>query len=387
MPIFYQDSGSFNSLLVTGSGFMTGSVNILTVKGSGSNILTVSGSVGPILSVSDSTTNIGTILNITSGSSTFVNLTTSSLFLSSSLYIGSNSLGGDGTIVLQSQGTGTPAAAQDLKIFSRQIASKHYLAQIGPSGLGTPYQIHLGRNKIYYFGAPGNSTTLNGVFNLTSPTTVGTLTTRNVATTNLATRLTRIGVVSAATAGSSASLYINAAQFSAGSGVTGSIGDGSGFFSTTRFVPSNAAGPITGERFFVGFTSATTIPTNVEPNTLTNCIGMAQLSTDQTQFYLVYGGSSAQTAIAMGTSLGAPSGLTTNAYEFSVYSPMTKNAFFYVQATNTSTGVVYTNLVSGSGTVVPQSTTLLAWRIWKTNNAAATASAFDLGSVYIEIDV
>ena len=53
MPIFYTDSGSFNNLEVTGSTILSGSSNVLTIKGSGSVILTVSGSQGPLFTIND----------------------------------------------------------------------------------------------------------------------------------------------------------------------------------------------------------------------------------------------------------------------------------------------------------------------------------------------
>lgn len=289
----------------------------------------------------------------------------------------------DGNLALASQGTGAPTTPTlGIKVFDRIVAGRHMLAQVGLAGVDTALQPLLARNKIGYWNPQGNATTVPGVFGLTAPTTTGTATSRTVAVTNGATRMRRLGYVSATTAAALAYQYINVAQFSGGSGTSG---DNSGFFLVSRFVPSDAA-TVSGERFFVGMSSSTSAPTNVEPNTLTNCIGMAQLSTDSTQFYLVYGGSSAQTAIAMGTGLGSPVGASVAAFEFAIFCNSATANTFYVQATNLLTGVVYTNTLTGSATVIPQSGTLLAWRIWKCNNATALACAYDLCSMYIETD-
>ena len=131
--------------------------------------------------------------------------------------------------------------------------------------------------------------TVPGVFGFTAPTTVGTVTARNVATTNFATRMRRLGYVSAATAASLASARVPVAQYTIGNGA--GLG---GFTYIVRFVPSDAAA-VSGERFFVGLTSATGAPTNVDPATLTNAVGLAQLSSG-TNCFVVYGGSAAQTA-------------------------------------------------------------------------------------------
>jgi hypothetical protein len=53
MPIFYTDTGSLGRLEVTGSTAMSGSSNVLHVKGSGSAIMVVSGSTGGLMEVSD----------------------------------------------------------------------------------------------------------------------------------------------------------------------------------------------------------------------------------------------------------------------------------------------------------------------------------------------
>lgn len=53
MAIFYTDTGSINRLEVTGSLDITGSSNILNVKGSGSKIFVVSGSSGALLEIGD----------------------------------------------------------------------------------------------------------------------------------------------------------------------------------------------------------------------------------------------------------------------------------------------------------------------------------------------
>jgi hypothetical protein len=191
----------------------------------------------------------------------------------------------------------------------------------------------------------------------------------------------RLGLVSAATAGSLAEARFASAFVSGGSGAD----DGSGFFAVIRFVPSDAAA-VAGERFFCGVSSSTAAATNVDPATLTNTIGIAQLSTDATQFYLVSGGSAAQTAVPMGTALGSPVGLPATAFELTIWAPANVANTFFVEATNLATKAKFEQTLTGAATVIPQSSTLLAPKIWKTNNATALACAFDLCSVYIETD-
>ena len=279
------------------------------------------------------------------------------------------------------EATAEPAAPAtgEMRMFGRNIAERILPAVIGPSGQNTSLQPLLARNKVGYWNPAGNAVTVPGVFGFTAPTTVGTVTARNVATTNFATRMRRLGYVSAATAGSLASARVAVAQYTIGNGA--GLG---GFTYIVRFVPSDAAA-VSGERFFVGLTSATGAPTNVDPATLTNAVGLAQLSSG-TNCFVVYGGSAAQTAIDLGTGFDC-STRSTEAYELALFAPKDTNNTVYYLVTRLSTGATASGTLTGTaGTVLPSSTTLLAHRAWKTNNATALAVGFDIASIYIETD-
>ena len=273
----------------------------------------------------------------------------------------------------------TPAAST-LGIFARTVAGRMMTAQIDVNS-STSLQPLLARNKVGYWNPQGNSTVVPGVFGITALTTQGTATARTVATTSLATRMRRIGYPSSATAGTFAGVRLAAAQFSAGSGVN----DGSGFMLVERWVESDPA-VVSGRRAFHGMTSNTGAFTNVEVNTLTNLIGVGQLSSDATQWYWIGAGSTAQTATAVGTATGAPGGNSTTAWELAVYSPNATANTYYAQLTNITTGAIATHTFTGAATVVPQSTTLLSWIAWATNNATALSVGIDLCSLYVETD-
>ena len=121
-------------------------------------------------------------------------------------------------------------------LHATSLANRILPKTIGPSGRDDTLQVNLFRNKIGLWVPSGNSNTVPGIFGLPASTNVGTLTARNVATTNLATRIRRIGFVSSTTAGSLAEQRFAAAQHTAGTGTDG-IG---GFFYCIRFIPSNS---------------------------------------------------------------------------------------------------------------------------------------------------
>jgi len=285
------------------------------------------------------------------------------------------------TLLLNGQGSDPSAPGSGgLVVYSKAVAGRMMLKQIGPSGLSTALQPFLARNKVGYWNPPGNATTVPGVFGYTAPTVLGTATARTIATTNLFTRMRRLGYVSSATAGNLAGPYLAVAQVT--------IGDGSGnggFYKLCRFGCSDAA-TVAGARQFVGVSSTTAAPTNVEPSTLTNCIGVGHGAAD-TNLKIFYGGSAAQTPVNLGANFPANT-LSTDVYELALFSPPNDNNHVYYEVTRLNTGDVATGTLTGvAGTALPASTTLLAYqRAWRCNNATAKAVGLDIMSDYIETD-
>ena len=274
--------------------------------------------------------------------------------------------------------------ANTVKLFAKKIAGRVFPASVGPNGLDVAVQPAFWRQKVSWWNPPGG-TVLPGVNGIAAPAAIGTATSRVVATTNLFTRTKRLGYVSAATASALAGHYNTVAQFTTGNG--GGLG---GFFYSCRFGFSDAAA-VAGARAFVGMSSTVAAPTNVEPSTILNCIGIAQLSTSSTQLYLVSGGSAAQAAIALGTNFppmaagGATNGV---AYDLTIFCSPNSNGVVNVRLERIGTAFVYETTLTPAvvGTQTPASTTLLAHRAWRTNNATPLAVGIDILGYYIETD-
>lgn len=273
--------------------------------------------------------------------------------------------------------TAAPSAPSgyDLAVYSQSIAGRLMLSQKGPSGLDTSFQPNLGGSKVALWMPPGNATTVPGVFGMAALTATGTATARNVATTNLATRMTRLGYVSGATAGSLAGAREAAAKFTVGAG--GGLG---GFFYRSRFVISDAAN-VNGARMFVGLSASTAAPTNVEPNTLINSIGVCQLSTSGNLHMYCAGGAAGANLFDLGAQFPAASG-SVNAYELAMFAAA-NSGIVTIQVTNLTAGVT----VEGDfSTGIPSGATLLCHQIWRSNNATALAVGIDVCGIYMETD-
>lgn len=267
-----------------------------------------------------------------------------------------------------------------VSLFGRQIAGRSLPAFIGPSGLDSALQPLIARNKIAFWNPPGNATTAPGVLGMAALSATGTATARNVATTNLFTRMKRLGYVSAGTAGSLAGGRLNVAQFTTGGGGSPAVG---GFTFIARFGCSDAA-TVSGARQFCGVLSATGAPTNVEPSTLTQCIGVGNGAADS-NLKLYFGGSAAQTPIDLGANFPANT-LSVDAYELAIFAPPGGGAPSYL-VTRLNTGNAASGTLTGSaGTAWPSSTTLLALSLWRSNNATALAVGIDICSIYVEQD-
>ena len=258
-------------------------------------------------------------------------------------------------------------------IFIKKIAGRAMAAQIGPSGLDTTLQANLGGNKVAMWMPPGGSTTVPGVFGMAALTATGTVTARTVATTNLLSRMTRLGYVSAATAGALAGAREVVAKFT----TCASPGLG-GFFARYRFGVSDPA-TVAGARMFVGLDVLTAAPTNIDPSTKINCIGVGQIAASN-NLQIIYGNATAKTPIDLGANF--PANTNTDAYELNLFSPPAGGVHWHVRRLNTpfeATGFL-------SSAEVPIATQLLCHQLWRCNNATALAVGLDVCGIYIETD-
>lgn len=272
---------------------------------------------------------------------------------------------------------GMPPAAT-VRLFRRQIAGRQFPAFIGPSGLDSALQPLLARNKVGIWMPPGNATTVPGVLGFTAPTVTGfSAQARSVAVTNLFTRMRRLGYQTAATAGTVGNWRVSQHQY------TLATSDGwGGFFYVIRFGISDPA-LVSDARMFMGMRASST-PANVEPSTLTNCIGIGHGAAD-TNLRLYYGGSAAQTPIDLGVNFPTDT-RSVDVYELALFAPPDALGTVRYEVTRLNTGHVAAGEVTDNNTQLPSATTLLAPWGYRTNNATAAAVAIDVMSAYIETD-
>lgn len=258
-------------------------------------------------------------------------------------------------------------------IFIKKIAGRVMAAQIGPSGLDTTLQANLGGNKVAMWMPPGGSTTVPGVFGMAALTASGTATARTIGVANLLSRMTRLGYVSAATAASLTGAREAVAKYTTGAGP--GLG---GFFARYRFGVSDAA-TVAGARMFVGLDALTAAPTNIDPSTKVNCIGVGQIGTSD-NLHIIRGNATAKTPIDLGADF--PANTNADAYELNLFAPPAGGCYWQVRRLNTTfeaTGFL-------PSTEIPIATQLLCHQLWRCNNATALAVGLDVCGIYIETD-
>lgn len=295
--------------------------------------------------------------------------------------------GGSGSTVLSETTPSAPTSG--VALYSTAIANARLPAAVGPDGLVSLLgsQLTLGRRVNYLRSAPGGGA-LTGI-GLPSPgmnnvTLYARTPAVTAATRTALTASSRLGLgTTTSTAGSVAYLTWGSASYKAY--YVGSGNGLCGFICRIRFGISDPA-TVTGARGFWGMANATGFA-NVEPNTQTNCIGIAQLSTSN-NMCIVWGGSTAQTHIDLGANFPAGT-LSAGLYDLILYAPNSSSDTVYYEVRRyTTSGVpAYTatgTLTGTAGVAIPSTSTGLMPAFWRSNNTTALQVAWDHVDLTVE---
>jgi hypothetical protein len=184
----------------------------------------------------------------------------------------------------------------------------------------------------------------------------------------------RIQQTSSTTAGNFASVYEGAARM-----WRGNVAGLGGFYTSFTFAPEDAAA-VAGARMFVGLHTAVAGATNVEPNTLTNIIGTCQLSTSNNLHLIHNDGSGTATTVDLGANF--PANGNTALYRLTLWCIPNGSDIGY-RIERLDTGNFSEGLLSSD---LPTSTSLLARRAWRCNNATALAVKLSIAEIVTELE-
>ncbi len=287
-----------------------------------------------------------------------------------------------GTLRLPVPGTEpTVPAAGGIKFYSKDIGGRILPCFKGPSGIETSLQPNIGKTSISVWQPAGNSTgiTVTGDVALTA---VGTATAANWAATSLFTKLKRLDyLVTAAAASAVAGFRHATAKWTVGN--NNSTDKAGGFLFICRWGPATGVATTT-SRSFVGMGASTVAPTDVEPSSITNIVGMGWDAAD-TNVQIMHRGAGAVSKIDLGANFPVPTTDRTKVYELTMFSPSnttTQTVSYRVE--DLTTGAVATGLIT---TNLPTTTTALAPRGWMSVGGTSSVIGLTLMRLYIETDI
>lgn len=267
-------------------------------------------------------------------------------------------------------------AAGGVAVFGREIAGRMMPAFIGPSGLDSALQPLLARNKVAWANPVGNVTTLSlmGM----AITAAGTATSAAWAATNLHTSMRRLDyLVTTAATTAVAGFRGGAQQYWRGN----AAGRG-GFLLVCRWAPATGVAVPT-SRAFCGLRALTGAPTDINPSTMTNIIGMGWDSADTNVQMIRNDGGGVASKIDLGAAFPRPVADRTAVYEVMLFAPPNAAEVQY-EVTDLVAGAVATGTLS---TDIPAAVTGLNPYAYHSVGGTSSVVGITLMSLYVETDL
>jgi hypothetical protein len=184
-----------------------------------------------------------------------------------------------------------PPSPTDLRFFSsaRTTAPDMIAEYINNFGNRYPLETNGFYKRRYRVDAIPGGTTFNYLGGLTAFTATGTATAGTLATTNLHQSMPRVeAAVTTAAVGAVAGWRAGQNIFRTGGG-SGALPYAGGFRFLMRFGIGRGIAANTNRRLFAGLSSSTVAPTNVDPSTITNIIGVGADTADTNWQFMLRG--------------------------------------------------------------------------------------------------
>jgi len=270
--------------------------------------------------------------------------------------------------------------ADHVRLFGRDVGGRTMLAQVGPSGLDTTLQPHNGRNRVRrWSGVAGSTTPLAD--GCVIPTAVGTATAKTRATTNLHQVIEGIEYLVTAASTTAVAGFRTASLTTSGISVyRGNASNIGGFHYICRWGP--ATGVTTGtRRAFVGLSATgATAPTDVNPSTLLNIIGMGWDAAD-TNVQIMHN-DGAGTATKVGCGFARASADRTSIYELDLFCVANGSTVTWtvteLATGSTASGTISTDLVANTTAIAPVG--------YCSVGGTSSVVGLMLGQLYLETD-
>ena len=271
----------------------------------------------------------------------------------------------------------TPAApaASGVKLFGPRAARPvpHIMR---PDGIVTPLQGSLASKNVVSVRCVGNAVTLTALG--TALTAIGTATAATLATTNIHTVKRHLEyLVTVAAVGAMGGYRGNVGFCTVGNNAAG-VG---GFLYEAEWGPATGVANTT-KRGLTGLSASVSTPTDVNPSTLNNQIGMGCDAGDA-NWQMIFTNATTFTKVDLGSGFPVSTADRTDAYRLSMYSPAGASQRIDWEVTNLTTGAVQRGSQSAT---LPATSALLGFRSWLSSGVTSSVVGYSLFGLYCETD-
>jgi hypothetical protein len=264
----------------------------------------------------------------------------------------------------------SPPPADKIAVYARNRAGAPWVDVMRPSGGDFPLQPHFGVSRIANWSPSVSTTITTEGLPITS---VGTVATPTLASTNLAASMRRWRLTSAAVADSAAEQ--RSAGWACWRGNAAGLG---GWTFVTRI--SLTTLQATGMAFFGLYGSTSALASNLSLAAVINAIGIGfQRGTHGNWQLVTNDGTGAPTL----TDMGAPFAIATGGVLTLFIAAPPNAASVWVRAVNEVTGAVFEQEITADLPVITQ---FLSPRLYLNTGATAAAVAYDCAGLYLETD-
>lgn len=273
----------------------------------------------------------------------------------------------------------TPASnppAGRVLMTGRAVAGRTIPAFLSQDGVVRGLQTELARSSPLIWKAQPGSTAVSAVAGV-GPTATGTATAVSITASSVISYTPRVEYLETVAATNAIAGFRGTADRVTVGGPSANLG---GFVYVCQWGTATGGATAT-HRAFVGLTALTTAPTDVQPSTLVNMVGMGWDAADANIQIMHNSGAGSATKVDLGSSFPVPSADRANQYELALFSP---------KGTTQTIAWMVTDMVSGisvSGTIstdMPTTTNLLSPRGWM--SAGGTSSVIGIGLSSMVLD-
>lgn len=269
-----------------------------------------------------------------------------------------------------------PAPDSGLLLYTRPIASRRLLRQIGPSGIDTPLQPAFFANSIFNT-SPSNGTTAPNVIGgaLTTATTMSHQQSAPAGSQDIFQTIRRTRFQTSTTAGNATGMRTAYGQWC----LSNQASKG-GFFFRARFGQNIN---LNGGQTFVGLCASTAV-LGGDPSALVNMCGVGYDAADSSAGnwqFMRNDGTGTATKVDLGSNAARN---TTSGFELTMFAKPGDSGNLFVRIENIGTGAVV--LDTSYTTDLPAVNTLMAMKAEVRNGAVAAAHNLEVARIYIETD-